>query len=135
MLIRNARTSDIPAIRKLAVSLGLDYPGMEEDRIWVAEGSGRLWGMVALLVHPDCLELVALGVDPGARSAGLGGRLIETLMAAAAGDVYLATVIPDYFERHGFALTVRAPNGMAKDPTWCEGCSKESCTVMVRTKK
>jgi len=135
MRIRKARPSDIPEIRKLTVSLGLDYPGMEEDRIWVAEENGRLWGMVALLAHPDCLELVALGVDPDVRSTGLGSRLIETLMDAAAANVYLATVIPGYFERHGFIRTDHVPRGMAKDPAWCEGCPKERCTVMVRTKK
>ena len=135
MLIRNARSRDFKTILKLAESLGLDYPGMEADRFWVAEEKGRLFGIVALLVHPNCLELVSLGVDPEARSAGLGGRLIETVTAAAPGDLFLATAIPGYFEQHGFVRALRVPPGMAKDPAWCEGCPKERCTVMVRTKK
>ncbi len=108
---------------------------MEADRFWLAEEAGNILGIIALLVHPDCLELVSLGVDPKARSAGLGGRLIETLMGAAAGDVYLATIIPGYFERHGFVRALRVPPGVAKDPAWCEGCSKELCTVMIREKR
>lgn len=135
MLIRNARSEDFPSVRRLAETLGLDYPGMEADRFWLAEEDGRVSGIVALLVHADCLELVSLGVAPETRSSGLGGRLIEALMDAAEGDVYLATVIPEYFERHGFILTLRVPPGMAKDPAWCEGCSKERCTVMLRTKR
>jgi N-acetylglutamate synthase-like GNAT family acetyltransferase len=135
MLIRNARPVDFPAVRRLAEALGLEYPGMEADRFWLAEEAGDILGIVALLVHPDCLELVSLGVDPKARSAGLGGRLIETLMGAAAGDVYLATIIPGYFERHGFVRALRVPPGMAKDPAWCEGCSKELCMVMIREKR
>ncbi|MHB8053912.1 MAG: GNAT family N-acetyltransferase [Candidatus Aminicenantales bacterium] len=135
MLIRNALTEDFSEVRRLAETLGLDYPGMEADRFWLAEDAGSPSGIVGLLVHPDCLELVCLGVAPEARSTGLGGRLIETLMAAAAGDVYLATVIPEYFERHGFVRTLRVPPGMAKDPAWCEGCSRERCTIMVRTER
>jgi len=135
MLIKNAAPEDFPAIRRLSEALELDYPGMEADRFWVAEEAGRILGIVALLRHADCLELVSLGVDPEVRSAGLGGRLIETLMAAADGDVYLATVIPEYFEGRGFVRTLRVPRGMAKDPAWCEGCDKTRCTIMVRVKK
>jgi N-acetylglutamate synthase-like GNAT family acetyltransferase len=135
MLIRNTRPDDFPDIRRLAEALNLDYPGMEADRFWLAEDAEKILGIVALLVHPDCLELVSLGVAPEARSAGLGGRLIETLVEAAAGDVYLATIIPGYFERHGFVRTLRVPPGMAKDPAWCEGCSKERCTIMIRAKR
>ncbi len=134
MLIRIARPEDFPAIRKVAAPLGLDYTGMEKAPFWLAEDEGRIMGIVSLLTHPDCRELVSLGVDPDARKAGLGGKLIETVMAAAGTDVYLATVIPHYFERYGFVRTLRVPPGMAKDPAWCEGCEKHLCTVMVRTK-
>ncbi len=133
MRIRKARPSDLPEVRKFAETLGLDFPGMEKAPFWMAEENHRIRGIVSLLTHPDCLELVALGVDPEARSSGLGGRLIKAVTAAACGDVYLATVIPGFFERHGFIRTFRVPPGMAKDRSWCEGCSKESCTVMVRT--
>jgi len=135
MHIRKARTSDAPAIRELAESLGLDFPGMDKAPFWVAEEKHRIRGIVSLLAHSDCLELVGLGVDPDARSAGLGGRLIESVMAAASGDVFLATIIPGYFRRHGFSPAASVPSDMAKDPAWCEGCPKTGCAVMVRTKK
>jgi N-acetylglutamate synthase-like GNAT family acetyltransferase len=135
MSIRNARPEDFPSIHRLAAALDLDYRGMEADRVWVAEEDGRIVGIVALKTHPDCRELVSLGVDLAGRSAGLGGRLIETVMTAGPGDVYLATVIPRYFVRHGFRKTLSMPPGMAKDPAWCEGCSKERCVIMARKQK
>ena len=135
MPIRRARPEDFPAIHRLAASLDLDYEGMEADRVWVAEEGARIAGIVALKRRSDCLELVSLGVDPAARSTGLGRNLIEALISAAGGDVYLATIIPGYFERHGFIRTLRIPPGLAKDPAWCEGCPKEFCTVMVRKSK
>ena len=93
---------------------------------------GRAQGIVGLMKHPDCLELVALGVAPQARSRGLGGKLIEALSAEAQEDVFLATVIPGFFEKHAFVRAERAPAGLAKDPAWCEGCPRERCAIMVR---
>ncbi len=132
MIIRKARADDRGQVRSLAERLDLDYPGMEKDRFWVAEEGGRTVGIVARLAHPDCRELVALGVDPEFRHGGLGRRLVEALLADTPGDIYLATVIPGFFALCGFAAVPAAPTGMAKDPAWCEGCPKEKCTIMVR---
>jgi N-acetylglutamate synthase-like GNAT family acetyltransferase len=134
MWIRKAVQEDFPAVRKLAAALGLEFAGMETAPFWLAEEDGRILGIVALLAHSDCRELVSLGVSPEARKSGLGGRLIEAVMDAAGTDVYLATVIPGYFERHGFLRSDRIPPGMAKDPAWCELCDRRLCVVMVRKK-
>jgi N-acetylglutamate synthase-like GNAT family acetyltransferase len=135
MIIRKACPEDRGRIRLLAERLELDYPAMENDTFWMAEEGGRTAGIVGRLEHPDCRELVALGVDPGLRSRGLGRRLVEALVAETPGAVYLATVIPEFFARCGFAVVPGAPAGMAKDPAWCEGCAKEKCTIMVRTSR
>jgi len=132
MTISEPLPDDWPALRRLAGSLGLDYDGLESDRFWVAKSEGRLAGIVGLKRHTDCRELVALGVDPAFRSQGLGRTLVEALMAGAEGDVYLATIIPEFFERCGFRKAPVAPAGMAKNPAWCEGCPKERCTIMRR---
>ena len=132
MIVRKSRSEDLEQVRRLAESLDLDYPGLERDRIWVADDAGRVAGMVALMKHCDSDELVALGVDPGHRSKGLGRRLVEALLAEAPGDVYLATIIPRFFKRSGFAVIPLAPPGMVKDPAWCEGCPKEKCAIMIR---
>ena len=136
MRVRKARPEDIPAAVELAGTLGLDYPGMELDRIWVAEESGTIAGLVVLKRQPDCWELCALGVDPGSRKRGLGKALVEALLAEAPGDVHLATVIPGFFEAHGFEKCTDIPATFpAKRKTsWCEGCPQDLCTVMLRKK-
>lgn len=106
---------------------------MEGDDAWLAEERDRTAGIVALKKHADCDELVSLGVDPEYRDRGLGRRLVRALLEATPGDVFLATVIPDFFERCGFKGAPSAPAGMAKDPAWCEGCPRERCQIMVRT--
>lgn len=134
MLIRSVRPGDWPAVRDLAARLAVDYEGMEEDRFWVAEDEGRIVGQVGLKQRSDCLELVGLGTEPSRRKAGVGGRLIEALFSATDGDVYMTTIIPGYFSRHGFAPATVVPAGMAKDHAWCESCPRTGCTVMVRRK-
>jgi N-acetylglutamate synthase-like GNAT family acetyltransferase len=132
MKIRKGGAQDTGAAVELAAALGLDYPGMEKDRIWVAEDQGRIAGLIALRTHADCRELVSLGVDPEYRNRGLGRKLVEALVDGSEGDIHLATIIPRFFEAYGFVETTSIPEGMAKDPSWCEGCPKKLCTIMVR---
>jgi len=132
MHIRTARPEDRPAVRRLAESLRLDYPAMEGDAFWVAEEEGRILGTCGLMRRPDCLELYALGVAEEARGRGIGGDLVRAVLAAVPGDIHLATVIPLFFEKQGFARTGVYPKSMRKGPEWCEGCRVELCTVMVR---
>jgi N-acetylglutamate synthase-like GNAT family acetyltransferase len=136
MRVRKARSEDIPRAVELARSLGLDYPGMESDRLWVAEESGLIAGLVALKKHPDCLELCGLGVDSRFRGKGVGKALVEALMAESPGDVHLATVIPGFLEACCFEKTMAVPATFPekRKTAWCEGCPQERCTVMVRKK-
>ncbi len=136
MRVRKALPEDIPAAVALARQLELDYPGLEADRLWVAEDSGRIIGLVALKTHPDCLELCALGVAPDDRGKGTAKALVEALMAEAPGAVHLATVIPGFFEARGFRAAADVPAAFpAKRATsWCDGCRRDLCTVMTREK-
>jgi len=132
MPFRKARRGDLPRVRKLAESLGLDSPGMEDDPFWVAEDRGQIEGICGLKRHPDCLELYALGVEENARGRGTGGDLVRALVREVKGDVYLATIIPGFFERLGFLKVSEFPLSMGKRGEWCEGCNRALCTVMMR---
>ncbi len=134
MRIRRAAPPDRASLRALAGKLGLDYPGMEDDAFWLVEERGEVAGAVGLVRHSDCLELVGLGVDERRRGAGLGRKLVGALLAATPGDVYLATIIPEFFARCGFAPAVATPASISArmGTAWCEGCPRERCTVMVR---
>lgn len=136
MRIRKALPEDIPDAVALALRLGLDYPGMEADPLWVALDAGRTIGLVALKSHPDCVELCSLGVDPEHRGKGAAKALVEALMAEAQGPIHLATVIPGFFEACGFRVTQDVPATLpAKRKTpWCDGCPQDLCTVMAREK-
>jgi len=134
MRVRKCRPEDVPRAVDLARKLSLDYPGIEADRLWVAEEAGAVIGVVALKEQPDCHELCALGVDPKFREKGVGKALIEALMADALGRVHLATIIPEFFETCGFEKSGDIPATFPekRKTPWCDGCPQELCTVMSR---
>jgi len=136
MRVRKALPPDIPAALELAQKLGLDYPDLGTDALWVAEDGGRIIGLVALKTHPDCLELCALGVEPDRRGRGVARALVEAVAAEAPGDVHLATIIPGFFESCGFvrARDIPATFPGRRETFWCEGCPQERCTIMLRRK-
>jgi N-acetylglutamate synthase-like GNAT family acetyltransferase len=135
MRIRNAKKADSPQILNLAKKLELDYSGMEADDFLVAEDSRKIVGICALKKHKDCLELCSLGVDENHRKRGLGKKLVLGVLKKAKSEVYLATIIPELFEKFGFEKSTQIPLSMVKKSDWCQGCKKELCTIMVKKPK
>jgi N-acetylglutamate synthase-like GNAT family acetyltransferase len=66
------------------------------------------------------------------RNRGIGQKLVHTILQNARGDVYLATISPDYFVKLGFERASHAPAPLIKPPDWCSGCRKELCAVLVK---
>lgn len=135
MRVRKAQKADFPDIIRLAKKDNLDYAGMEADSFWVAEENGRIQGICGLKKHPECLELCALGVAEKRRGQGWGAQLVREVLGEAPGEVYLATVIPDFFLRLGFEKAHAVPASMVKGEEWCIGCTPELCAVMVKQGK
>ena len=135
MRLRNARKAESPQILNLAKKLELDYSGMDADDFLVAEDSRKIVGICGLKKHEDCLELCSLGVDESYRKRGLGKKLVVGVLKKARGEVYLATVIPDFFRKFGFEKSPQIPLSMVKKSDWCLGCKKELCTIMVKKPK
>lgn len=132
MRLRKAERVDFPDIVRLARRLDLDYADMEADGFWVVEEGGRILGICGLKNHPECLELCTLGVDKKYRDRGWGAQLVRAVLNEVPGDLYLATVIPDFFVRFGFVKADSVSPSMVKKAEWCAGCRPELCTVMVR---
>jgi N-acetylglutamate synthase-like GNAT family acetyltransferase len=132
MVIRKAGAADWNQVLELAQTCRLDYTGMETDDFWIAEEGGRVSGIVALKLHPECRELCALGVDEKYRGRGLGKRLVHELCSQVRGDLHLATIIPDFFAKLGFERAEVIPPSMIKNSDWCAGCRRDLCVVMIR---
>jgi len=131
MKIRLAQKADFVQIRSLAAAYDLDYSDMEADDFWVAVEGKRIVGVCGLKKHPDCRELCSLGVAESFLKKGLGKKLVSALLDASSGDVFLTTIIPDYFEKLGFEPADRVPPSMVKPEEWCGDCPRDRCRVLV----
>jgi N-acetylglutamate synthase-like GNAT family acetyltransferase len=134
MEIRKARDEDLAKIEALALKFDLDHENMRAENFMVAEEGGKIVGIGSIIPHEDCLELASVGVRPEYQKSGIGKRLVQQLLDSVKGEVYLATILPRYFEKFGFVKTDQVPLSMLKKESWCVGCRKELCTVMVLKK-
>jgi len=140
MRIRRARASDAPGIALLIAGYaekGLLLPRSPEQiqamirNFLVAHDGVRVVGSVALEFYgtrrSGLAEIRSLAVAGEARSAGLGGRLLEAAVKHARREgiarVFAVTRSTGFFERHGFA---RTPGGIPAEKAArdCAGCPK-----------
>jgi len=137
MRTRRARPSDAPAIHALIAHYAAQsvlLPRSEENirehftHFLVVEENRQLAGCVSLeLYGSDLAEIRSLAVGPESRGRGLGFRLLEFALAEARrrriARVFAVTHAPDFFIRHGFALSHRRaiPEKIARD---CAACPK-----------
>ncbi|MGV9409881.1 amino-acid N-acetyltransferase [Nocardia sp. NPDC003693] len=115
-LVRRARTSDVPGIKKLidfyAGKILLEknlvtlYESVQE--FWVAERDGELIGCGALhVLWADLGEVRTVAVRPDIKGTGAGHLLVRQLIAVARelslSRLFVLTFEVDFFARHGFA--------------------------------
>jgi N-acetylglutamate synthase-like GNAT family acetyltransferase len=132
MKIRKAAKSDFRGVRRLAAGFDLDYADMEGDDFWVAAQGPKIIGICGLAKHSDCLELRSLAVADRFRKRGVGRELVAALFEQAGQDIFLTTVIPDYFSKLGFEPATAVPASMVKPEDWCAGCRRDLCRIMVK---
>lgn len=128
--IRDAQKKDLPAIRSLAEAFNLDSEEMRAEEFKVAVENGQIIGICRLRPSRDFFELCSLGVVKSKQGRGVGKLLVHSFLRSAKKEVYLATIIPDYFKKFGFKPLDFTPKFMQKNAEWCEGCCPERCVVM-----
>jgi amino-acid N-acetyltransferase len=121
--IREARTSDVPAIRRLVDAYSADrillskatvtlYEDVQE--FYVAEVDGVVVGCGALhVLWEDLGEVRTLAVDQAHRRRGIGDLLLRRLLEQArhigVARVFCLTFEVDFFRGHGFDQIDGAP--------------------------
>jgi len=103
--IRPATAPDQNGISRLIREARLNPRDLDWRRFVVADADGTLIGCVQIRVHArGTRELASVAVTPDGRGTGIGGRLVESILAQEPGVVYLMTrrETAGYFERFGF---------------------------------
>lgn len=132
LTVRRARTSDVPAVRRLldayvrgGILLDKATVTLYEDiqEFWVAErdaGSSEAGPRVEVVgcgalhvMWEDLAEVRTLAVDPRLKGAGVGhrllGKLVETARWLGVRRVFCLTFEVDFFAKHGFVEIGETP--------------------------
>ncbi|MGO9927784.1 MAG: amino-acid N-acetyltransferase [Mycobacterium sp.] len=115
LVIRRARTSDVPAIKQLVdtyagrilleKNLVTLYEAVQE--FWVAEHEGKVVGCGALhVMWSDLGEIRTVAVDPAMTGHGVGHAIVNRLLDVARElqlkRLFVLTFETEFFGRHGF---------------------------------
>ncbi len=130
--IRKAQESDEAAIRAILDELDLSYPGIVLRDFWIAESDAEIVAVGSLEAAGDKLFLSSLGVRQSYRNRGLATKLFETMLEGDSRDVYIYTVISEYFERLGFVISDQPEYLPKREQFECERCEPEKCVCMRR---
>ncbi|HLU45667.1 MAG TPA: amino-acid N-acetyltransferase [Natronosporangium sp.] len=125
MVVRPARTSDVPGIRRLVDLYREDgrlldkptvtlYEDIQEFRVATVGENGPVVGCGALhVMWEDLGEIRTLAVDPDYRGQRIGARIVTELLAQARWlglrRVFVLTFEKEFFSRFGFVEIDGAP--------------------------
>lgn len=133
--IRQATDKDNPQILKLLKELDLYYEGLKLKDFWVAEKEEKIIGTAQLEEISDFIFLGSLGVDPKEQHKGTASHLLSIATKDTMKPIYLYTIIPEFFKRHGFEISPPVPGLPSKARYECESCHSERCVTMAKHNK
>jgi amino-acid N-acetyltransferase len=140
--LRPAEPADLPAVLALLSQAKLPTQGVESRALQdfiVAEGDGKLVGVVGLEIYRESALLRSAAVDPNWRGTGVGRALVERALDLSRErgirDVFLLTTTAEgYFPRFGFCCVNRdaVPEAVRASVEFREACPA-SAVVMRKT--
>jgi amino-acid N-acetyltransferase len=123
IVVRRARTADVPAMRRLVELFASErillakapvqyYEDVQE--FFVAELDGSVIGCAALhVLWEDLAEIRSVAVDPAAQGHGFGSLLVELVLEVARDlgieRIFVLTFETAFFKRFGFREIAGAP--------------------------
>jgi amino-acid N-acetyltransferase len=104
LTLRPATANDMPVIKRLVRSEGLDPTQLRWSNFLIAEMDGVVAGIGQIRQHRNCRELGSLVVTGDYRRRGVATALMRALEARAGRPLYLLCAHPkqSFYERFGF---------------------------------
>lgn len=92
---------------------------MVAEQFLMAKEDAELLGFGRIRSHKDCDEFCTLGVIKNNRNKGVGEELIKAIIKKSTQPLYLACIIPAYFEPFGFKTVNEYPAEMLDKLNYC----------------
>jgi len=130
--IRKAQEKDTEKILEILNSLDLYHPSRIPEDFWVGEKNGEIAGVSCLADYKEFYFLSSVGVVEGQRHNGTARALLEKILGGAKKDVYLYTIIPEFFRIFGFEIVDAPKNLPSRNSLGCDECHASNCVCMVK---
>ena len=130
--IRKAQKKDAEKILTILNSLDLYHPVRIPDDFWVALKDGKIAGVSCLTDYKEFYFLSSVGVVEGQRHNGTARALLEKILGGAEKDIYLYTIIPEFFKKFSFEIVDAPKNLPSRDSLGCDECHASNCVCMVK---
>ncbi len=130
--IRPATKKDRDTIKKILEDADLFYSALTMEAFWVAEMGNKIVGTVQLKDYEDFFFLGSLVVVAEEQGKGVASALLKEVLRSHQKNIYLYTIVPEFFEKFGFKITSPLPDLPSKDHYECEDCHSKKCVCMVK---
>jgi N-acetylglutamate synthase-like GNAT family acetyltransferase len=121
-LFKQPDEQEFEQVRQLVKDFWLDNENMQPEQFQVLSDHGKVVAFGRLKEHSDATELCTMGVAKDFEGKGFGDKIVKHLQSIAKRDIYLVTVIPDFFKKTGFEHVQTYPDSLRKK---IERCSSD----------
>ncbi|MCX7973856.1 MAG: GNAT family N-acetyltransferase [Candidatus Aminicenantes bacterium] len=119
-------------IIELERKLDLEVPQFKTSELWIIEEGNEPVGLARITDLGPAYFLSSVGLLPQKRGRGLATQLLQAILAERKKDVYLYTIIPEFFFRFGFEIT-KVPSFLPpRDIFSCHLCEPKKCFCLVK---
>jgi N-acetylglutamate synthase-like GNAT family acetyltransferase len=110
ILLRPAQETDIEKIKYYITQFFLDEENLDYSQFYIAEFNGEIAGFCRIKCYGEVYEMATLGVIEKFRGAGIGKKLVQSLLTTAPSrEIWITTIIPAFFEPLGFEKSDNPP--------------------------
>lgn len=133
--ITNCSEAHFDEIGQYIKAYELDNRALKREEFLIAAQEEQLLGFGRIRQHSDCSELCSLGVLEAVRLCGIGSALVKALAAKAKPPLFLACIIPSFFEPLGFQICDQYPASMSDKLDYCHSTLPVTEPYVVMVKK
>ena len=130
--IREAKQNDVGRVKSICSLLDFDDISSSLDGVYLLEDESGALGLLKISRYDNVHYLSEVGIVPYRRGEGLGLKFVGDVLKNINSDVYIYTVIPDFFKHLGFEVTDPSTLIPTREEIDCEGCKISKCRCMVR---
>ena len=129
-IIRSYVQDDIPDIISILKENDLYDENEILSNFFVLSDDFSIVGVVQLAPYPSYYFLSYMAIRTDVQKKGIGGYLINGLLSGIDKPVYLYTIIPEFYEKHGFKIVMDSEILPHKNEDVCRICMPEKCRTM-----